>query len=183
MPQASVAVDVTVVVPIGNAVPEAGVLTIVTAPAQLSVAVTEKFTTAVQLPTGVVTLIFAGQVITGAVWSFTVIVCVHWLKLPHTSVALYVLVSVYLFGQVWLVITSLICVIVTTPAQLSVAITEAVFTAGTAAAQLTVILAGQVVMVGAVTSLTVMTCVQVAELPQASVARYVLVSVNLFAQV
>jgi hypothetical protein len=87
LPHASVAVEVTVVVPIGNANPLAGLLTIVIGPAQLSVAVTVKFTTAVQLPTGVVTLILAGQVITGAVWSFTVIICVHSAKLPHTSVA------------------------------------------------------------------------------------------------
>ena len=105
-PQASVAVDVTVVVPSGKAVPEAGELTIVTAPAQLSIAVTVKFTTAVQEPTGVVTVIFAGQVITGAVWSFTVIICVHSVKFPHTSVARYVLVTVNLLAQVWLLITS-----------------------------------------------------------------------------
>ena len=77
LPHASVAVEVTVVVPIGNAEPDAGELTIVTAPPQLSVAVGVKFTTAEQEPTGVVTVIFAGQVITGAVTSLTVIICVH----------------------------------------------------------------------------------------------------------
>lgn len=41
LPQASVATEVTVVVPIGKAKPEAGVLTMVTVPPQLSVAVTE----------------------------------------------------------------------------------------------------------------------------------------------
>ena len=99
-PQASVAVTFTVVVPSGNAKPLAGVLTIVTAPPQLSVAVGVKFTTAVQLPTGVVTVMLAGQVSTGAVWSFTVIICVQVLLFPHTSVALYVLVRVYLLGHV-----------------------------------------------------------------------------------
>ena len=49
-PQTSVAVVVTTVLPIGNAKPDAGTLTIVTAPPQLSVAVTVKFTTAVQKP-------------------------------------------------------------------------------------------------------------------------------------
>ena len=87
LPQASVAVEVTVVVPMGNAVPEAGTETIFTAPPQLSVAVGVKFTTATQDPTGVVVVIFAGQVITGAVWSFTVIVCVHCEKFPQISVA------------------------------------------------------------------------------------------------
>ena len=147
MPQASVAVEVTVVVPIGNTEPDAGTLTTVTAP-QLSVAVTVKFTTAVQEPTGVKTVILAGQVITGGVWSFTVIICVHSEKLPHTSVALYVLVNVNLLAHVWLVITSLICVIVITPPQLSVAVTDAVFTGGTALAQLTVTGAGQVITGG-----------------------------------
>jgi hypothetical protein len=41
LPHASVAVEVTVVTPIGKAKPEAGLLIMVTAPAQLSVAVTE----------------------------------------------------------------------------------------------------------------------------------------------
>jgi hypothetical protein len=56
-------------------------------PAQLSVAVTNAMfgagTAAAQL-----TVTGAGQVTTGGVWSFTVIIWVHWLKLPHTSVAL-----------------------------------------------------------------------------------------------
>ena len=59
----------------------------VTVPAQLSVAVTEAIfaagTAAAQL-----TVTGAGQVITGGVWSFTVIICVHSVKFPHTSVAL-----------------------------------------------------------------------------------------------
>ena len=42
----------------------------------------------------------AGQVSSGGVWSFTVIICVHSVKFPHTSVALYVLVMVYLLAQV-----------------------------------------------------------------------------------
>ena len=77
------------------------------------------------------------------------IVCVHWAKLPQASVARYVLVIVYRFGQVWLLITSLICVTVTVPPQLSVAITNDGSGAGTWLAQLTVTGAGQV-NVGAV---------------------------------
>ena len=87
LPQASVAVEVTVVVPIAKEDPDAGEFTIVTVP-QLSVAVGVKFTTAVQEPTGVVAVILAGQVIVGAVTSFTVIICVQFVTLPHTSVAL-----------------------------------------------------------------------------------------------
>lgn len=146
-----------------------------TGPAQLSVAVTLAIlgagTALAQL-----TVIGAGQVITGGVWSFTVMICVHSAKLPHTSVARYVLVIVYRFAQVWLLITSLIWVTVTTPPQLSVAITLAVLGAGTAEAQLTVTGAGQVIT-GGVWSFTVMICVHSAKLPHWSVARYVLVIV------
>lgn len=65
----------------------------VTTPPQLSVAITLAVlgagTAEAQL-----TVTGAGQVITGGVWSFTVITCVHSVKLPQTSVALYVLVIV-----------------------------------------------------------------------------------------
>ena len=74
LPQASVAVTFTVVVPMANAVPDAGTETIVTAPVQLSVAVGVKFTTAVHDPIGVVDVIFVGQVTVGAVTSFTVMI-------------------------------------------------------------------------------------------------------------
>ena len=78
----------------------------VTVPAQLSVAVTKEVlgagTAEAQL-----TVTGGGQVITGGVWSLTVIICVQVLLFPHTSVALYVLVTVYLLAQVWALITSL----------------------------------------------------------------------------
>ena len=109
-------------------------------------------------------------------------ICVQDAVLPHASVARYVLVNEKLLAHPWPVMTSPTWVTVTTPPQLSAVMTAPVLTAGTSFAQETVVLAGQV-MVGGVTSLTVMTCVQVAELPQASVARYVLVNVNRFAQV
>jgi hypothetical protein len=73
-------------------------------------------------------------------------------------------------------------VIVAAPPQLSEATTDPVFMGGTSLAHSTVIFAGQV-MVGGVLSNTVITCAHVAELPQASVARYVRVSINLFTQV
>ena len=59
---------------------------------------------------------------------------------------------------------------VITPAQLSVAVTRAVFGAGTAEAQATVNGAGQVTT-GGVWSFTVMICVHSAKLPHTSVAR------------
>ena len=58
-----------------------------------------------------------------------------------------------------------------TPPQLSLnPVTLAMLTGGTCAAQVTVKPAGHVKL-GGVWSFTVMTCVQVAELPHASVAR------------
>ena len=54
----------TVVVPIGNVDPEAGVET--TDEEQLSVVVTEKFTTAPQEPASVFTDMLAGQAIVGS---------------------------------------------------------------------------------------------------------------------
>lgn len=56
------------------------------------------------------------------------------------------------------------------PVQLSLVVTPAIFGAGTWEAHCTVRLAGQVIE-GGVLSNTVITCIQVAELPQASVAR------------
>ena len=71
--------------------------------------------------------------------------CVHSAKLPQASVALYVLVMVYLFAQVCAEITSLTKVTVTGPVQLSLTpVTNAMLGAGTALAQLTVTDAGQV---------------------------------------
>ena len=76
LPAASVAVVVTKVVPTGNTLPEAGTLDSVT-PAQLSVAVGVKFTTALQFPVSLLTVISAGQVTTGFSVSSTVTVNVH----------------------------------------------------------------------------------------------------------
>ena len=63
-PAASVAVDVTVVVPFGNVDPDAGLLITVT-PGQLSEADTAKLTAAEQAPDAVFVVIFAGQVFVG----------------------------------------------------------------------------------------------------------------------
>jgi len=84
---------VTVVVPTGKAKPLGGKLsTLVTA--QLSVAVTLNVTLLVHSPGGAFTVIFAGQVITGAWVSLTVTVKVHWLLLPLLSRAVLVTVVV-----------------------------------------------------------------------------------------
>ena len=66
LPHASVAVEVTVVVPTEKLLPDAGELVMVTVP-QLSVAVTVKFTGTLHEPTVLVTVILAGQVMVGAV--------------------------------------------------------------------------------------------------------------------
>ena len=56
---------------------------------------------------------------------------------------------VYLLVQVWPLITSPLCV-TTTPGQLSLAVTDAIFGVGTANAQLTVTGAGQTIVGGVV---------------------------------
>jgi hypothetical protein len=93
LPVASVAVEVTVVVPTGKNEPEAGTAATVT-PGQLSVAFTAKFTTAPHWLGSLLTVIFAGQVITGGCTSFTVTVNVQVAVLPAASVAVAVTVVV-----------------------------------------------------------------------------------------
>ena len=73
--QASVAVTCTEVVPTLKKLPEAGLYVSVTEP-QLSEAIAAKDTLAPQAPVVLVTLIGVGQVISGALLSFTVMVCV-----------------------------------------------------------------------------------------------------------
>ena len=64
LPWASVAVLVTVVVPAAKLLPLAGLLLTVT-PGQLSVALTAKMTLLLQASAVALTLMFAGQVISG----------------------------------------------------------------------------------------------------------------------
>ena len=110
-----------------------------------------------------------GQVSIGTMLSNTVISCVQVAELPHASVALYVRVTKNLFTQVELVVMSLTNVTEGTPVQLSLALTLAGFGAGICEAHCTVTPIGQV-SVGGVPSNTVMICVQVAVIRQASVA-------------
>ena len=86
LPAASFAAQLTVVVPMGNAVPDAGTHVIVT-PGQLSVAVGAKFTTAVHLAGSVSFVMSPGQAIFGASLSLTVTVNEQLSLLPAASVA------------------------------------------------------------------------------------------------
>ena len=105
----------------------------------------------------------------GGIMSFTVIICVHVAELPQTSVALYVRVTVNLLAHVWPEMTSLTNATVKAPLQLSVAETRLGFGSGSAEPQLMVIGPGQVIL-GGVTSFTVIIWAHVAEFPQRSVA-------------
>lgn len=93
LPAASVAVQVTVVVPTGKAEPDGGWQTTLT-PGQLSVALTVKVTVADEAAGAAATVMSAGQVMTGGCWSSTVTVKVQWLALPAASVAVQVTVVV-----------------------------------------------------------------------------------------
>jgi len=79
-------------------------------------------------------------------------------------------VTVYLPGQLPGVIVSPLCVTVTGPPQLSVATTPASSGGGMSEAQDTVRSAGHWLMTGALVSLTVIVCVQLTLLLQASLA-------------
>jgi hypothetical protein len=129
-----------------------------------------------------VTVTGAGHAMNGATLSLTVIVCEHVAVLLQMSVARYVRVIVYWFGQVTVPVTSETKVTVTAPLQLSLVVTEPTFGAVTFDEQVTVVFAGQE-MNGTMLSLTVIVCEHVAVLPHASVALYVRVTVNLFGQV
>ena len=77
LPEASVAVQVTVVTPTGKQLPEGGLQT-TTTPGQLSLAVVVKLTTAQgSVMVGVTPVTLAGQVIVGGCVSFTVTVKVQ----------------------------------------------------------------------------------------------------------
>ena len=94
LPEGSVAVQVTVVVPIANIEPESGAHTTVV-PGQLSDVVgSANFTVAPHTFASFGTVTFAGHVITGAVVSVTVIVNVHVVsgEFGEASVAVHVTV-------------------------------------------------------------------------------------------
>ena len=92
-PDASVAVQVTVVVPFGKAEPEAGEQLVVT-PGQLSLAAGAKVTTAEHWPGSVDLVMFAGHAMVGLSVSLTVTVKVQVAVFPDVSVAVQVTVVV-----------------------------------------------------------------------------------------
>jgi hypothetical protein len=163
LPAASVAVEITVVVPRLKVEPEAG--TEATVAEQLSVAVELKFTTAPHEFASVFTIIFEGQVITGAWLSTTVTVNEHEVELPAASVAVEVTVVVPRLKVEPEAGTE-----VTVAEQLSVAVTLKFTTASHEfASLLTVMLEGQVIA-GAWLSTTVTVNEHEVEFPAASVA-------------
>jgi hypothetical protein len=89
LPEASVAVQLTVVVPFGKLEPDGGVHTTPT-PGQLSVALAVKLTFAAHCPGAVLVLIFAGQVTVGGVWSTTLTLNWQVSLFPAASVAMQV---------------------------------------------------------------------------------------------
>jgi hypothetical protein len=97
LPEASVAVQVTAVVPTGNAVPDAGVQEVVT-PGQLSLAVGEKVTMAEQTPTPAIVEMLDGQAMVGFSLSLTVTLNEQLAVLPLVSVAVQ-LTGVVPFGK------------------------------------------------------------------------------------
>ena len=119
LPEASVAVATTVVVPIGKAEPDGGVLATVT-PGQLSDAPMAKVTMAEQTPCPAIVVMLAGQDMVGFSLSFTVTVNEQVAVLPDESVAVAVTVVVP-FGKAEPEGALLDTV---TPGQLSLAVTE-----------------------------------------------------------
>ena len=164
-PLASVAVQITVFVPVTNALPLVG-LQLTATPGQLSVAIVSKFTTWLHWPAAVFVTMFAGQAITGGSLSFTLTAKLHVLVLPLVSVAVQVTVLMPLAKALPLAgVQSTV-----TPEQLSVAI-AAKFTIRLhwPSAVFVTIFAGQVTT-GASVSLTVMLKLQLVEFPETSVA-------------
>ena len=102
-PQWSVAAQLTVVVPTGNAVPDGGTQLTVGAPSQASPTVGAKFTTLLHSPR--VTL--PGQAIVGGVVSTTLMVWLQLAWLPQWSVAVQVRVTLKFCGHDPGVLTSL----------------------------------------------------------------------------
>ena len=93
LPLVSVAVQVTVIVPFGNAEPDAG-LQLAVAPEQLSLAVAEKLTTAEHWPGSFPLMMLAGQLTVGFSVSLTVTVNEQLPVLFEASVAVQVTVVV-----------------------------------------------------------------------------------------
>src|SRR6476646_9438053 len=173
-PAASVAVQVTVLLPFAKVEPEAGAHVTVGFPGQLSVAVgVANVTTAEHCPRSVGFVIFPGQLIVGASVSLTVTVKLQFLEFPAASVAVHVTVLLP-FGKVEPEAGT--HVTVGFPGQLSVAVGVAnVTTAEQCPRSLGLVIFPGQLIVGASVSLTVTVKLQFLEFPAASVAVHVTV--------
>ena len=179
LPQASVAVQMNVVVLVQASTTLSTTCVETVAVPQLSAAV-GGVGVAKASPHSTVTL--AGTLTkVGATLSEIVIVRVAVATLPQPSVAVHVRVMVLRFTQVESLVFSLKVTIAVAELQLSVADTEGVV--GTSPRQVTVAFAGKLAKVGAILSRIVIVWLAVAALPQASVAVQVRVMVLRFAQV
>jgi hypothetical protein len=165
LPLASMAVQFTVVTPLGKVEPlEGAQLTV--APGQLSLAVAAYVTTASQAPGAVFTTMGAGHVAVGGSVSLTVMVKEQLAVLPLASAAVQFTVVLPL-GKVEPLAGAQLML---APGQLSLAVAVKVTTASQApGVVLTVMGAGHVAVGGSV-SLTVTVTEQVLVLPLASVA-------------
>jgi hypothetical protein len=167
-PLASVAVQVTVVTPIGNK-PLAGALFVKVTVVQLSAAVgAVNTTTALQLFPAVAVMA-TGVLIVGTVVSVTVTNCVLVTVFPAASVAVQV-TTVFPIGKV-----AGALLLNVTPLQLSAAVGAVNTTVAVHPDPAVAVIATGVVNVGAVTSITVIVCVAVPVFPLASVAVHVTV--------
>jgi len=164
LPQASVAVAVTVVIPVLKNEPDGMSVVTTGLGSQSSVAETSKDTCVPPRPPD--TAISCGQVITGGVVSTTVIVWTQVETLPHSSVAVQVRVMVSVLPQPGSDVS--LCVIATVP-QVSVAVAWPVALGEVSAGHSRVTSGGQVI-IGGVVSTTVMVWTQVEVLPHWSVA-------------
>jgi hypothetical protein len=174
LPQLSVAVQLTVVVPTGKGEPEGGLQTIVGVPPQLSVAVTVKLTglpVAIAHEAAATEVTPPGQVITGGVVSTKVMCCTHVLMLLQASVAFHVRSMPGLPVQLGGVAAS-VKLMVGVPPQLSVAVAVPVFAGAVESPHCNCLSGGQVIT-GGVVSTNVMCCTQVLILPHPSVAFHV----------
>ena len=114
-------------------------------------------------------VIFAGQVMDGATVSSIVMVCIHVDELLQSSVACQVRVITYSCGQPVGILFTSEYVIESEASQLSDAVAVPVLAGKVLAVHCMVRLAGQVIT-GTISSMMVITCTQVDELVQSSVA-------------
>jgi hypothetical protein len=174
LPEVSVAVQVTVVTPIGKLEPDGGTQVVVT-PGQLSDVLGENPTVAEFWPKGAVTIALLGHVIVGRSVSLTVTVKLQVLVLPLASVAVQITV-VTPFENVEP--DGGLNTTVTLVEQLSVALAENVmFEAEHWPGSVGRIIFDGQEMVGGVWSRTTTNCWQVAVLPPASLTVHVTVFV------